>query len=89
MEATTCPSALLDRDGGDDALDVVSWWLGSSPMGAFGGPSGPPEWPLPGGFLMQPALLVEAVEVLRNEWPYLRPAKAPAPGRATRTRRRR
>jgi hypothetical protein len=36
-----------------------------------GAPSGPPEWPFPGGLLNQPARLVDEVDLLRSEWPHL------------------
>ena len=44
----------------------------SSPWdGMSGQPSGPPEWPEPGGLLQQDAWLVEAVSLLRTEWPFV------------------
>jgi hypothetical protein len=30
-----------------------------------------PEWPYRGGFLRQPAILAEAVSLLREEWVYV------------------
>lgn len=36
-----------------------------------GHPSGPPEWPEPGGMMNQDAKLVEFVSLLRSEWPYI------------------
>lgn len=52
-----------------DAREVFEWWVLSSQFdGMTGRPSGPPEWPLPGGMQNQPAKLVEAVVLLRSEW---------------------
>lgn len=53
---------------------VLWWWLRSVPwMAGLSGmaPSGPPEWPLPGGMLHQPARLVAAVDILSDEWPHV------------------
>ncbi len=50
-------------------MEVVEWWYWSSTFdGMSGSPSGPPEWPYPGGMLNQPARLADAVKILRVEW---------------------
>ena len=38
------------------------------PFGGRGMPAGPPEWPLRGGVLRQPARLADVAEVLAAEW---------------------
>jgi len=35
------------------------------------GAPGLPEWPYRGGMLRQPAQIVDAVSLLRAEWPYV------------------
>jgi len=53
-------------------METVYWWLSSSQFdGMSGTPSGPPEWPRPGGLLNQDSKLLEAVDVLRAEWPHV------------------
>jgi len=67
-----CPSRILADHPEAEAL--VAWWVESSPWDPWmDGPAGPPEWPRPGGLMRQAAKLVEAVRILRNEWPKLRP----------------
>lgn len=87
VSVTVCPSRLLQDEPEADA--VLAWWMESSTFEAFSGaPCGPPEWPLPGGYLMQPARLVQAVSVLRSEWGHVprerskpEPEEKPEPGR--------
>lgn len=68
----------MDEDDGD-ALATVEWWLSSTTFGEMSGqPVGPPEWPLPGGLLNQPAKLVEAVGLLRAEWAHVVDGRAKA-----------
>ena len=77
MSVTVCPSRLLAESEADD---VLSWWLESTPWDyGFSGaqPAGPPEWPYPGGWLAQPAKLVDAVRLLRAELPHV-PRPEPA-----------
>lgn len=70
VAVTVCPARLLQD--APEAEAVLAWWLESSTFdGMAGAPNGPPEWPLPGGLLMQPARLVQAVSVLRSEWAHL------------------
>lgn len=40
--------------------------------GMSGLPSGPPEWPRPGGWFGQPSKLLEAVDLMRSELRYVR-----------------
>jgi hypothetical protein len=70
---TVCPSRIIAAF--PEANDIIAWWVDSSPWSydpnsGMGTPSGPPEWPFPGGLLNQPAPLVEAVSILRSELPY-------------------
>lgn len=58
-------------------IQMIEWWqLSSRWDGTTGHPSGPPEWPEPGGILSQPANLVEAVRLLRSEWNYVHEGRA-------------
>lgn len=81
LSLTECPSRAVDDP---EVARVVWWWLQSVPwaVGGLGGavPAGPPEWPRPGGLLRQPARLVEAVTVLRSEWPFVMQALEAARG---------
>jgi len=62
---------VLEEDEGE-ALETVKWWLSSTPWDTWsGGPSGPPQYPLPGGELRQYAKMVDAVTLLRTEWRHL------------------
>jgi hypothetical protein len=47
-----------------------------------GHPVGPPEWPRPGGYVRQHAVLVEAVKLIRAEWPWIERSPAKAKGKA-------
>ena len=71
LSLTECPSrALADPE----VERVVWWWLQSVPwtVGLGGAvPAGPPEWPRRGGLLRQPARLVEAATILRDEWAHV------------------
>jgi hypothetical protein len=72
----------LLSDDDTDAIEVVDWWLSSTSFDPFSGqPLGPPEWPLKGGMFRQPAVLVEAVRLLRSEWAHVERA-APKPNAA-------
>lgn len=71
METFVCPQREL-AEGDGDAMETVHWWLTSSPFnGLSGAPSGPPEWPRPGGYFHQDGKVLDAVDVLRDEWRYL------------------
>jgi len=76
MATTVCPSRLLTEDGGL-ARDTVEWWMletDFTPVAGLGGGSvivGKTRWPYPGGYLCQPARLIEAVTLLRGEWPII------------------
>lgn len=67
MATTICPSRILSEDGGI-ARDTVEWWMLETRFDGMSGQAGPPRWPYPGGYLHQPARLVEAVSILRGEW---------------------
>lgn len=74
---SACPARVL-RDV-PWAEELITWWMQSSTWGEQAGqPIGPPEWPRPGGYLRQPARLVEAVSILRSEWPHVQRASAEA-----------
>jgi len=49
----------------------VRWWLTVTPFDGSTGRPGLPEWPRPGGTLRQYGKVVEAVSLLRAEWPYV------------------
>jgi len=75
-----CPGYVLQRD--QWTLPLIHWWQFSSPWdGATGQPSGPPEWPEPGGMMNQDAKLVDLVMLLRSEWPHIAAAPEPAAAR--------
>jgi len=91
---SVCPSRILaDDDLG--ALAIAEWWLLSAPPDPLTGDrAGMPEWPFPGGLWNQPARLVDAVQVLRAEWPHVfegpkpkEPPPEPDPTKAARKRR--
>jgi hypothetical protein len=67
MATTICPSRLLTDDGGL-ARDTVEWWILETQFDGMSGQAGRSRWPYPGGYLCQPARLVEAVTLLRGEW---------------------
>lgn len=67
MATTVCPSRILSEDGGL-ARDTVEWWMLETQFDGMSGQAGRPRWPYRGGFLRQPARLVEAVSILRAEW---------------------
>ena len=69
IETTVCPRRLLDEDA-NDPEGFVEWWFEATHWDGMSGAPGLPEWPHPGGLLGQPALLAEAVSLLRTEWPY-------------------
>jgi hypothetical protein len=62
-------------------VEIVRWWIQSSRFDGFSGqPFGPPEWPRKGGLLNQTARLVDAVDLLRAEWPHVvKHTKGPSP----------
>lgn len=70
VKVTTCPSRLLSESGW--AAELIDWWLWSVHWDLRGMPIGPPRWPFKGGLLRQPAQLVQAVKILRSEWPNVR-----------------
>ena len=73
LATTACPARALDEL--PEAKDLVLWWMNSSTWGEQSGqPLGPPEWPRAGGLLRQPAVLVEAVSILRSEWTHVQRA---------------
>lgn len=59
-------------------MDLVEWWLDATSFDGMSGQPSPPLWPFRGGVLRQPAALVQAVRLLRNEWPYVMAAGRPA-----------
>lgn len=72
VETTICPARALEEDGWD-ALETVQWWMASCTWDAWSGaPAGPPQWPLPGGELMQYSKLADAVNLLRCEWAHVK-----------------
>jgi hypothetical protein len=75
---------------------VLSWVMRDSHFDAMGSgaPSGPPEWPKPGGSMRNHARLVARVDLIRSEFAYLKRSQAPqqkqpaAPAAPRRPRRR-
>lgn len=90
LSLTVCPSRVIAEVPG--AARTVMWWMQSIQwQGGFGvvAPGSAPEWPLPGGLLMQPARLVEAAITLRSEWPFLQLGQEKAPAEAPKRTRKR
>lgn len=50
----------------------MTWWLEATTSDGWTGQRSLPEWPFPGGLLRQPAVIAEAVAVLREEWSLMR-----------------
>jgi len=66
---------MLERDRW--VVPLIHWWQFSSPWDVSAGqPCGPPEWPEAGGMMHQDAWLVDAVTLLRSEWPHVGSARA-------------
>lgn len=66
VATTICPSRLLSEDDGS-VRHTLQWWLDETTFDGMSGAAGPPRWPYRGGYLKQPARLVEAVRTLRGE----------------------
>lgn len=48
---------------------MLGWWTESCVWdGMSGAPSGPPEWPDPGGYWHQLSKVVKAVSIMRDEF---------------------
>jgi hypothetical protein len=79
---TECPTRFLRRR--PDISAFVEWFLWSMERDPWSGrPIGVREWPQPGGVLAQPAKLVQAVDLLMKEWPYLETPKSEPQGKAS------
>lgn len=70
-----CPTRILSADAEPDLL--LQWFMATA---AFGGmtaaPTGPPEWPHPGGYWAQPAALVDAAAILKGELAFVTGARS-------------
>jgi hypothetical protein len=70
VSVTACPSRLLAEE--PELEELLAWYVESSPWAGMSAvPSGPPQWPYPGGYLNQPARLVAAVQRIRAELAHL------------------
>lgn len=73
VSTTVCPGRLLAES--PHLETILTWFVASGSWdGMSGTPSGPPEWPYRGGMLRQPGPLVDAVIILRDEFPYVQQA---------------